>query len=372
MNQRLANLRVRMAEVGLDGLLVSAPVEDTFKNVGANRRYLSGFTGSVGTLLMTAEAALIAVDFRYYEQAQREAPDFALFPAVGPLGTWFGSLVGTAGLAGKTLGFQPGDLTVATYQAMTKAVKAMPATDRPKLLAGPPLVEQMRSVKDAEELAALQRAVDLADEAFEAVARRIEPGWTETQVAWEIEKHVREHGGDALSFETIVASGPWSAMPHAYPRAEKRIEAGEPIIIDMGARVDGYCSDLSRTLILGKADSQFAKIYDIVLAAQEAGEALIRAGMSGEEAHMTAHNVIAEAGYGETFGHGLGHGVGLQVHEAPRLARTSKDVLTEGMVFTVEPGIYVSGWGGVRIEDMAVMENGRPRVLSRAPKVSVP
>jgi len=371
VNQRLAKLRAKIAELYLDGLLVSAPVEDTFKNVGANRRYLSGFTGSVGTLLITAEAALIAVDFRYYEQAEREAPDFVLFPASGALNTWFASLVGTAGLMGKKLGFQPGDLTVATYQGMTKAVKAMPAADRPKLLAAPPLVEQMRALKDAEELAAIQRAVDLADEAFEAVARRIEPGWTETQVAWEIEKYVREHGGDGVSFETIVASGPWAAMPHAYPRAEKRIEAGEPIIIDMGARVDGYCSDLSRTLVLGKADGQFDKIYDIVLAAQEAAEALIRAGMSGEEAHLTAHNVIAEADFGENFGHGLGHGVGLQVHEAPRLARTAKDVLAEGMVFTVEPGIYVSGWGGVRIEDMAVMENGRPRVLTHAPKVSI-
>jgi Xaa-Pro aminopeptidase len=371
VNQRLARLREKMADVGLDGLLVSAPVEDTFKNVGANRRYLSGFTGSVGTLLITPEAALIAVDFRYYEQAQREAPDFTLFPATGPLGAWFASLVGTAGLVGKKLGFQPGDLTVATYQALTKAVKGMPASDRPKVLAAPPLVEQMRAVKDSDELVAVQRAVDLADAAFEAVARRIEPGWTETQVAWEIEKHVREHGADSVSFETIVAAGPWSAMPHAYPRADKRIETGEPIIIDMGARLDGYCSDLSRTLILGKGDGQFDKIYDIVLAAQEAAEALIRAGMSGEEAHLTAHNVIAEAGYGENFGHGLGHGVGLQVHEAPRLAKTSKDVLAEGMVFTVEPGIYVSGWGGVRIEDMAVMENGRPRVLSRAPKVSV-
>ena len=370
MNQRLTKLRAKMAEVSLDGLLVSAPVEDIFKNVGANRRYLSGFTGSVGTLLISPEAALIAVDFRYYEQAQREAPDFTLFPATGPLSAWFASLVGTAGLTGKKLGFQAGDFTVATYQTMTKAVKAMPAPDRPKLLAVPPLVEQLRAIKDAEEVAALQRAVDLADEAFEAVARRIEPGWTETQVAWEIEKHVREHGG-GLAFESIVAAGPWSAMPHAYPRADKRIEAGEPIVIDMGARVDGYCSDLSRTIILGKADSQFDKIYDVVLAAQEAGEALIRAGMSGDEAHLTAHNVIAEAGYGENFGHGLGHGVGLQVHETPRLARTSTDVLADGMVFTVEPGIYISGWGGVRIEDMVVMENGRPRVLSHAPKISV-
>jgi Xaa-Pro aminopeptidase len=369
VNQRLTTLRAKMAEVGLDGLLVSAPVEDTFKDVGANRRYLSGFTGSVGTLLVTA-AAFIVVDFRYYEQAQREAPDFALFPAVGALGDWFASLVGTAGLAGKKLGFQPGDLTVATYQAMTKAVKAMPAADRPKLLAAPPLVEQMRAIKDAEEVAALQRAVDLADEAFEAVVRRVEQGWTETQVAWEIEKYVREHGG-GISFETIVAAGPWSAQAHAYPRADKRIEAGEPIVIDMGARVDGYCSDLTRTFTVGKTDGQFDKIYDIVLTAQETAEAFIRAGMSGEEAHLTAHNVIAEAGYGENFGHGLGHGVGLQVHEAPHVGKTSKDVLADGMVFTVEPGIYVSGWGGVRIEDMVVMENGRLRVLSHAPKVSV-
>jgi Xaa-Pro aminopeptidase len=370
VNQRLTKLRAKMAEVGLDGLLVSAPVEDTFKNVGANRRYLSGFTGSMGTLLVTAEAAFIVVDSRYYQQAQREAPDFSLFPASGAVGTWFASLMGTANLTAKKVGFQPGDLTVATYQAMTKAVRAMDAGDRPKVLAAPPLVEQMRAIKDAEEVAAVQRAVDVADEAFEGVARRVEPGWTEAQVAWEIEKHVREHGG-GVSFETIVAAGPWAAQPHAYPRADKRIEAGEPIVIDMGARVDGYCSDLTRTFILGKANGQFDKIYDIVLTAQEAAEALIRAGMPGEEAHLTAHNVITEAGYGENFDHGLGHGVGLQVHEAPRLAKTSKEVLADGMVFTVEPGVYIKDWGGVRIEDMAVMENGRLRVLTHAPKVSV-
>lgn len=258
MNQRLTRLRAKMAEVGLDGLLVSAPVEDTFKSVGANRRYLSGFTGSMGTLLITADAAFIAVDFRYYEQARQQTPDFTQFPANGPLNTWFASLVGTAGLVGKKLGFDAGDITVATYQAMTKAVKAMPAADRPRLLAAPSLVEQLRAVKDAEELAAIQRAVDLADEAFQTVTRRIEPGWTETQVAWEIEKYVREHGG-GVAFETIVAAGPWAAMPHAYPRPEKRIEAGEPVIIDMGARIDGYCSDLSRTFVLGKADGQFEK-----------------------------------------------------------------------------------------------------------------
>ena len=359
-----------MAEAELDGLLVSSPVEDTFGNVGANRRYLSGFTGSVGYLLITQEAAFIAVDFRYNEQAQREAPGFTLFPASGPLPEWFASLVGEAGLAGKRLGFQAGDITVATYQTIIKAVKDMPASQRPKLLAAPALVEQLRATKDADELAAVQRAVDLGDEAFVAIAQRIEPGWTEAQAAWEIEKYIREHGGEGVSFETIVAAGPWAAMPHAYPRDE-RIQEGQPIIIDMGVRLGGYCSDLSRTLFLGQPDEQFDKIYDIVLTAQLTAEALIRKDMTGEQAHLLAHSVIAEAGYGESFGHGLGHGVGQQVHETPRLARASKDVLADGMVFTIEPGVYISGWGGVRIEDMVVLEDGRARVLTKAPKLDV-
>ncbi len=370
MSSRLDRLRQKMTDAGLDGLLVSSPVEDTFGNVGANRRYLSGFTGSVGHLLITQDAAFIAVDFRYYEQAQREAPGFTLFPASGSLLEWFASLMGEAKLTGKKLGFQASDITVATYQTITKVVKEMPAVQRPKLLAAPPLVEQLRVTKDADELAALQRAVDLGDEAFAEVAQRIEPGWTERQVAWEIEKYIREHGGEGVSFETIVAAGPWSAMPHAYPRDE-RIQEGQPIIIDMGVRLGGYCSDLSRTLFLGQPDEQFEKIYDIVLTAQLTAEALIRKDMTGEQAHLLAHNVIAETGYGDNFGHGLGHGVGLQVHESPRLTRASKDVLADGMVFTIEPGIYVSGWGGVRIEDMVVLEDGRARVLTRAPKLGV-
>jgi Xaa-Pro aminopeptidase len=370
VDSRLDRLRQKMAEVELDVLLVSSPIEDIFGNVGANRRYLSGFTGSVGYLLITQEAALIAVDFRYYEQAQREALGFTLFPASGPLSDWFASLVGEAALAGKKLGFQAGDITVATYQTITKAVKDMPASQRPKLLAAPPLVEGLRAIKDADELAAIQRAVDLGDEAFVAIAQRIEPGWTEAQAAWEIEKYIREHGGEGVSFKIIVAAGPWAAMPHAYPRDE-RIQKGEPILIDMGVRLGGYCSDLSRTLFLGQPDKQFDKIYDIVLTAQLTAEALIRKDMTGEQAHLLAHNVIAETGYGENFGHGLGHGVGLQVHETPRLIRASKDVLADSMVFTIEPGIYISGWGGVRIEDMVVLEDGRPRVLTKAPKLGV-
>ena len=368
MSERLRRLRERLAEAKLDGFLVGAPVEDTFHSHAANRRYLSDFTGSMGWLLITADAAFIAVDFRYFEQAERESPAFTLFRTSGGMESWLGALVGEAGLTGKRIGFEPAGTTVSAYQSMKKALEKIPSEERPKLLAAPSLVEKLRAIKEPEEIAAIQRAVDLGDEAFQAVAQRIEPGWTEKQVAWEIEMYAREHGADVLSFETIVAAGPWGAMPHAQPR-ERPIEAGEPIVIDMGVRVDGYCSDLTRTITVGGEDERFREIYDIVLTAQLTAEELVKSGMSGEEAHMLAHNVIAEAGYGESFGHGLGHGVGLLVHESPRLARKSKDELKDGMVATIEPGIYISGWGGVRIEDMFVMENGKARVMSHAPKL---
>jgi Xaa-Pro aminopeptidase len=368
VSERLERLRLGMANVGLDGFLVGAPVEDTFHTHAANRRYLSGFTGSMGWLLITETSAFIAVDFRYFEQAEREAPGFTLFRTNGGIESWLAQLTGEAALTGKRIGFEPAGVTVSAYQAMKKALEKVPPGERPKLLAAPPLVEELRAIKEPAEVAALQRAVDLGDEAFEHVAARIEPGWTELQVAWEIERYAREHGADALSFETIVAAGPWGAMPHAQPR-DRPIQAGEPVVIDMGVRIGGYCSDLTRTIAAGGEDARFREVYDIVLTAQLTAEEIVRSGMGGEEAHLLAHNVIAEAGYGENFGHGLGHGVGLLVHEAPRLARQSKDELKDGMVATIEPGIYISGWGGVRIEDMVVFENGKARVMSHAPKL---
>ena len=199
------------------------------------------------------------------------------------------------------------------------------------------LVEGVRAVKDPEELAALERAVLLGDGAFNDVADRVQPGWTELQVAWEIEKYAREHGAEAMSFATIVGGGAWGAMPHAYPR-EMPLEAGKPIVIDMGVIVDGYCSDMTRTIVLGEPDATFQEVYDIVLTAQETAEATVESGMTGGQAHMIAQDIIAEAGYGDRFGHGLGHGVGLEIHEHPRLGRTSEDVLADGMVITVEAG----------------------------------
>jgi Xaa-Pro aminopeptidase len=357
-----------MAAANLDAFIVGAPVEDIFHTHAANRRYLSGFTGSTGWLVITPNSAFIATDFRYFEQAARESPDFTLFAITGGVDKWLARLVGEVNLSSKRIGFEAGDITVAAFQSMKKAVEQMPATERPKLLAAPAIIQELRAIKDPDEIALLQRAVDIGDAAFAAASERIEPGWTEKQVAWAIEVHARENGAESLSFPTIVAAGPWGAMPHAQPR-DRPIGAGEPIVIDMGVIADGYCSDLTRTVVVGKPNTKFQEIYDIVLTAQRTAEELIRSGTTGEEAHMLAHNVIAEAGYGENFGHGLGHGVGLLIHESPRLAKMSKDVLQDGMVVTIEPGIYLTGWGGVRIEDQCVLENGRLRVMSRAPKL---
>jgi len=354
---RVARLRAQLDERGLDALLLSQP---------SNRRYLSGFTGSAGYLLISQRETLIATDFRYFEQAAAQAPDFRLEPIAGPsFETWLPGLL--SGLAGKKVGFEAAHLPYATFEQMSAVMRALLEGERPRLVATTDVVEGLRAIKEPAEIDAIQAAVDLGDAAFAHFTERVEPDWTEKQAAWEIERCMREHGGEAVAFETIVAAGPWSAMPHASPRDEPLGE-GRPVVIDVGVRLDGYCSDLTRTIVLGEPDGEFRRIYDIVLGAQLTAIELIAAGMTGEQAHLLAERFIAEAGYGESFGHGLGHGVGLEVHEKPRLGRGSEDVLADGMVTSVEPGIYVSGWGGVRIEDLAVMENGRLRVLSHAPK----
>jgi Xaa-Pro aminopeptidase len=366
--ERIAKLRARLAERGLDALFVSAPAEDIHHTLGANRRYLSGFSGSMGHLLITLDTAFIAVDFRYFEQAEREAPEYTLWKAVGGMKAWLPQLAGEARLAGKKLGFESGGITHAMYSAVRDALAELPEADRPQLIPTDGLVEELRALKEPEELEALRRAVELGDAAFQDVAARIEPGWTEKQVAWEIEKYAREHGAEGLSFPTIVAAGPWGAMPHAQPR-DHVIEAGDGVVIDMGVSLDGYASDLTRTVFVGEPDDQFKKIYDIVLAAQLTAEELVHSGMTGSDAHNIAHKVIEAAGYGESFGHGLGHGVGLQVHESPRVGGTSEDVLQDGMVITVEPGIYLPGWGGIRIEDMGYLKDGKYVNFTTAPKL---
>ncbi|MGI8422937.1 MAG: M24 family metallopeptidase [Chloroflexota bacterium] len=362
-------MRAALDEAGLDALLVSAPGEE---NLGrASRYYFAAFTGSTGLVLILPERAIFAADFRYIEQAERECGPrgFEVFPALGAGREWFPKLVVEAGLSGKKVGLSKSDLTFGGYLRLQKLIGVLPEGDRPAFEPAPRIIETLRRRKDAEELALVQRAIDISDAACDSVVVGLAPEQTEQDVADAFRQAVKAAGGEDVSFDTIVAAGPWGAMPHAHPRNE-RLGAGKPIVIDMGARYGGYCSDLTRTVTIGAPGAKFREIYDIVFHAQQAAIAGIETGMSGRQAHDIAHDVIDAAGYGDRFGHGLGHGIGLDVHEAPHVGRTSDDVLEEGMVFTIEPGIYIPGWGGVRIEDIVVLENGKPRVLSHAAKRS--
>ena len=351
MTGRLNSIRQKIGEKGLDALFVSQ---------AQNRRYLSSFTGSSGYLFITQSDAILATDFRYIEQAKDQAPDFKIFQTQGAMTKWFSELLCSFNV--KKVGFDAVDISFATYRSITADISGK------ELVPTEGLVESLRAVKDDSELALIRKAIELCDAAFEKVSSEIQSGMTEIEIAWQLEKAMRESGSGVLPFDIIVASGPNAAMPHHQP-TNRPIADSEPIIIDMGASVSGYTSDLSRTLQIGKLDEKFDKIYDLVLGAQLAAIATIESGMTGDTADGLARTVIEQGGYGEHFGHGLGHGVGLATHEAPRVGRESKDILTDGMVFTIEPGVYISGWGGVRIEDMVVLKQGKAQVLTKARKV---
>ena len=353
---RLAKLRKKLPENEIDAILVSTD---------ENRRYMSGFAGSAGYLLVSQDDAVLATDFRYVEQAGNQAPDFRVVKISSSL-DWFTELVGEHGL--RRVGFESRDVTYSLHAALQKAIDEMDQTDRPELVPTQDIVERLRAVKDSNELELIVRAVELADQALDRIAPGIAPGISEREVAWELEKAMREAGADGASFDTIVASGPNGALPH-HRAGERVIEDGDPIVIDMGASYEGYCSDLSRTIFVGEPDETFREVYETVLRAQLLAEEKATQGMTGGEVDGLAREVIAEAGHGDEFGHSLGHGVGLAVHEFPTVGPRGEDPVEDGMVFTVEPGIYVSGWGGVRIEDMVVLENGRARVLSEAHKL---
>ncbi len=370
MSDRLTRIRLAMQEAGLAGFLIASPVDDVFGRHSQNRRYVSGFTGSTGYVLLTETRALIGVDSRYTEQAERESVrrGFELFDIKGRRDRAVVSLLAEAGLAGKPTGISGADLSYGEYARIQAALDEVPSPERPLLRPAPHIVEDLRAYKDADELASLQRAIDIGDQAYEHVLAVMEAGLAETDIALAVETAVRHLGGSGVSFDTIVAGGPWAAMPHASPRDEP-LAPGETVVIDMGAIYNGYCSDLTRTTTIGPGGDRFREIYEVVFAAQQNAIERVESGMPGSEAHNLAHEVISAAGYGEQFGHGLGHGVGLEVHEKPYLGMTSEDVLEEGMVFTIEPGIYIPGWGGVRIEDIVVLKNGRAQVLSHATKL---
>jgi Xaa-Pro aminopeptidase len=346
MRGRGDRLEAALAERGLDRMLVTDLT---------NVRYLTGFTGTNGAAVCGPGIRVFLTDFRYTERAAAEVSEWE---TVTVTGDWLAGIAER--LAGK-VGFEDDHVSV---RSLTKLEEKLP--EGVEAVAAGGAVEALRRVKDAEELAAIAEASKLADAALKATVEEGFVGKTERAVADAFEAHVRA-GGGTLSFDTIVAAGRNGAQPHAEP-GDRVIPAGELVVFDMGAKLDGYCSDGTRTYATGDPGEEGRRVYDTVLAAQQASLEAIRPGEKGEDVDAAARKVIGEAGHGEHFGHGLGHGVGLDIHEGPRLSLRSDDVLAANEVVTVEPGIYLAGNLGVRIEDLVVVTDDGLRNLSSLPK----
>jgi Xaa-Pro aminopeptidase len=325
-----------------------------------NIRYLTGFSGSAGVALVTREGVLLITDFRYDEQARHQCGAAARveiesasvwdrllkeLPTLGPLGT---------------IGFEAHALSAKDAERFA----SLPPQEVPRWKPAGELVERLRARKDAGEVAAIRDAATLAGEALRETLAAVRPGQTELEIAGLLEYALRRRGSEAHPFATIVASGPRTALPHAQT-SRRAIAAGEWLLLDFGAVVDGYCADVTRTVIVGaRADAAQRAHYELVEAAQRRAREGVRAGMSGREADALARDPIEERGFGAAFGHSTGHGLGLEVHEAPRLARTAAEPLPEHAVVTIEPGVYVAGRGGVRIEDDVYVSPDGPVLLS--------
>ena len=346
---RLKQFREKMAATELDGFVIT--------NI-FNIRYLSGFSGSTASMFVTLQDAVLITDFRYDEQANTEAYDGVqvkidkrdALTAVGDLVEAFG----------RRTGFESGALAFAPYEKLNARADG-------NLIAVEGMPEKLRAVKDKQETGYIAEAARITDEVFSLIAGELRPGITEVEAAARIDYLLMTGAGDLPAFRTIVAAGERGALPHAHP-SDRKLAMGDLVTLDFGAVHRGYCADMTRTVVIGEPTARQREVYDIVLGAQEAALKGIRAGMTGREADSFARDYIVEKGYGDQFGHGLGHGLGLQVHESPRLAQKNEDVLTPGMVVTVEPGVYIPGWGGVRIEDNVVIEEGGCKNLTSSEK----
>lgn len=350
MSVKLSALRERLKTENLDGFFVTNPY---------NRRYLSGFTGTSGNLVITADSAQLITDFRYVEQAGQQAPDFTVVRHERDILECVGEQVKKHGV--KRLAFEQDHVTYSLYQKLAGFIPGV------ELVPVQGIIEELRLIKTESEIKIIKEAAVIADQAFTHILDFIKPGVTERQVANELEFTMRRLGATASSFDTIVASGYRSALPHGVA-TDKCIQTGEIVTLDFGAYYQGYCSDITRTISVGKPDPKLEEIYSIVLKAQLNGVQKIKPGMSGKEADALTRDIIGEAGYAEYFGHGTGHGVGLEIHEGPTLSPRGEQTLQPGMVVTVEPGIYVPGLGGVRIEDDVVITEQGCEIITSSPK----
>jgi len=354
---RLDLLRGKFASLGVDTVWIIQP---------ENRRYLSGFKAadgqldeSSGCLFITLDQALLLTDSRYTIQAQQEMVGFEVVTHKKGLIDILPEIFDH--LHTRKLGFEGGYLIWDTYQkAKEKASQHSPPVE---LIALSNLVEEIRKIKGPEEIDMISRSAQLMGDVLAQVIEELRPGQVEKDIAWKIETLTRKQGADGAAFPPIVASGPNGALPHAVP-TERKIGKGEPIILDVGAKVDGYCSDMTRTVFLDTPPSDFKEIYKVVRKAQVFALESVRPGMKTDEADFIARDVITNAGFGDFFGHSLGHGIGMAPHEGPSVGQLKPEVLKEGMVFTIEPGIYIPGKGGVRLEEMVVLEKDGARILT--------
>ncbi len=358
IKNRINVLRKILSEKNFDTFMVL---------VEENRRYLSGFTGedtgfdeSAGALFITSTRLILATDSRYELQARQEAPNYELICYKKGLVNELSNILNT--LKTKKLGFESKRLSHMQYNKITGQLLSDGL--QVNLVETEDIVESLRIKKEDGEIKDIKKALFIAESAFtNFIANNIMPGMTEKEAAWEMEKGMRETGADSISFPIIVASGPNSALPHAIPK-NRKIKKGEPILFDWGARINGYCSDISRTVVTGKPDETFLKVYETVLDAQNMAIDAIRPGISSRAVDKIARDYIEKMGFKGKFCHGLGHGTGLAIHEYPGLNPIKDTKLDKGMVFTIEPGIYIPGWGGVRLENMVVMRENRAEVLN--------
>lgn len=354
---RLSRVRQAMADQQVDALLVL---------IEENRRYLSGFTGedhqfdeSAGALLITHGHQILATDSRFELQAMREAPLYEVLIYRNGLTTEIAGMADRFNI--RKLGIESTRVSVRLYTLLENELSANGR--QAEIVPIDSLVEDLRQVKTPAEIQKTQKALDLAEGVFRHVVKTLKPGMSEKSIAWAMEKGMRQAGADTLSFPVIVAAGPNSALPHAVP-TDREIRKGEPVLFDWGARLNGYCSDTSRTVILGPPDENFLRAHHTVLEAQQQAIAAIKSGANSREVDAIARNHIHQQGFEGKFGHGLGHGTGLAVHEAPRLSPLKETILETGMIVTVEPGIYLPEWGGIRIENQVVVGDRGSQVLN--------
>ncbi len=341
-------------ERGLEGFLV-VNVERSDR---PNLRYLTGFTGSFGVLLV-GEKNLFATDSRYTEQAGKEVAGLPVEEVKGRWLPWLGERLRALGL--KQVGIGAHRTSVHVFQELSRLASPV------ELVPQAGLVEELRRIKSPAEVERIAAAAELTDAGLRWALGELRPGRTEREVALDLEIWYRQSGAEGVAFELIVASGPGSAMPHYRP-GNRRIAQGDVVLFDVGVQVDGYCSDLTRVVAVGEPGREVRDVYTLVLGANRAGLEAVRGGKPAREVDGAARDAIARGGHGDRFGHGLGHGVGLEVHEAPTVGPASEDTLAPGNVITIEPGVYLPGKFGVRIEDLVVVTETGCRVLSRFPK----